>query len=548
MKLFRLLALAGIAASASACGDLEVVNLNDPDRERAITTPADVESLVSGSFASWWGGGHYNGFGLVSSKMADISTSSWGNFAWREMSSEPRVAYNNAPSASYAYANRDPWRYNYRALSGVRDGIIAITEGGVDLGTGGEDNHRALTFAAFVQGLSLGHLALTFDQAFIIDETTDLNDPANLPQLEPYDAVMAAALAKLDLAIQMAGSGSFEIPSEWVGLGGIVSNTRLAQLAHAYKARFMASVGRTPAERQAANWAAILQEANQGHTTDFYTQHDDVNFAWDRSKVHGGHLEGWTRVDLELIGRADADDDWVNWVATDAPERQPFTIDTDDRRITNGSPTGNGTLIRYRSSIPFPAARGSYHFSNYANDYHRQKVPLTNYVGENGEFPVAELDYLKAEAMIRTNNAAGALGFINPRRAAAGLPAATVDGVSGARCVPRKRGTGACGSLEDVLHYEKHIEVWHFGYATNFFDARGWGELSPGTALQMPVPGSELDLLLMDIYTFGGAGGESSAPRVFTDALDPETIRWKREALDEFDAAAQATKAAGVVR
>ena len=60
MKLYKLLAVVVIAAGAAACGDLEVVNLNDPDRERAISTPTDVESLISGSFSSWWASNHYS--------------------------------------------------------------------------------------------------------------------------------------------------------------------------------------------------------------------------------------------------------------------------------------------------------------------------------------------------------------------------------------------------------------------------------------------------------------------------------------------------------
>ena len=45
MKLYKILAVAALAVGAAACGDLEVVNLNDPDRVRAISTPTDVDSV-----------------------------------------------------------------------------------------------------------------------------------------------------------------------------------------------------------------------------------------------------------------------------------------------------------------------------------------------------------------------------------------------------------------------------------------------------------------------------------------------------------------------
>ena len=126
MKIFRLVAVATIAIAASACGDLDVVNLNDPDRERAISTPTDVEALISGSFSSWWSSGHYSTIGIAMSTMADSHSSSWGNFAMREMSSEPRVAWNNDPSASNSSQTRNTWRDAYAALSGVRDGLLGF--------------------------------------------------------------------------------------------------------------------------------------------------------------------------------------------------------------------------------------------------------------------------------------------------------------------------------------------------------------------------------------------------------------------------------------
>jgi|GEM_PF-5658926 len=43
MKILRILAVTGLVAMAgAACADLEVTNLNDPDRERALATPGDV--------------------------------------------------------------------------------------------------------------------------------------------------------------------------------------------------------------------------------------------------------------------------------------------------------------------------------------------------------------------------------------------------------------------------------------------------------------------------------------------------------------------------
>jgi hypothetical protein len=82
--------------------------------------------------------------------------------------------------------------------------------------------------------------------------------------------------------------------------------------------------------------------------------------------------------------------------------------------------------------------------------------------------------------------------------------------------VPRKLN-GQCGSLWDALRYEKRMEGLGVSGVIAFFDARGWQTLPENSILQLPVPGSELATLLQPNYTFGGPGGESSAP-----APDPE--------------------------
>lgn len=547
MRPYGFFAVVVIAASAAACGNLDVVNLNDPDRERAISTPTDVEALISGSFASWWSAGHYSNVGITMSTMADAHSSSWGNFMMRTMSSEPRVAFPNDPSASYAYVTRNTWRDSFRAISGVRDGLLAM-EGGVDLGAGGADNQRGQAFGALVQGLALARLAKTFDQAFIIDETTVLDDPNALPELAPYTEVQAAAMAKFDKAIQLAGSGSFTIPSRWVGDDGAWSNTRLAQIAHGYKAKVMIEVARSEAERAAVDWNAVMAEVNAAHTVDFNVVHDDVNPFWDRLKVHAGANDVWARVDLQMLGPADQSGGFQAWSNLSNVElRTPFPIDTDDLRLTSGDPTTDGTYLRYLDTNRFRVERGTYHFSNYS-DNRWYPVRLLNYVGTNGVFPVKELDFIMAEALFRTGNMQGAADIVNQYRVMnGGLPPVTTAGDQTARCVPRDPFTGACTDLWEALKYDKRMEVWHYEYGTEFFDDRGWGDLVVNTPIQFPVPGSELDLLLMEIYSFGGPGGQGSAPKILSGAIDPETIRWKREALDAYDEARQADIRVGVV-
>jgi hypothetical protein len=128
------------------------------------------------------------------------------------------------------------------------------------------------------------------------------------------------------------------------------------------------------------------------------------------------------------------------------------------------------------------------------------------------------MDLLKAEALIRLGRAAEAIPLINKTRVANGqLPPVTIDGPPDeAGCVPRKLN-GQCGSLWDALRHEKKMEGFGVSGVIAYFDARGWQTLPENTIQELPVPGSELATLLMSNYTFGGPGGQSSAP-----APDPE--------------------------
>ena len=102
---------------------------------------------------------------------------------------------------------------------------------------------------------------------------------------------------------------------------------------------------------------------------------------------------------------------------------------------------------------------------------------------------VAEMDLLKAEALIRLNRANEAVPLINKTRVANGqLPPVTEAGPPDEQgCVPRKMN-GQCGSLWDALRYEKRLEGMGISGVIAFFDARGWQMLPENSILQLPVP------------------------------------------------------------
>ncbi len=503
-----------------------------------------LHDWVFDGFRLWWLANHdYWGPALALSVAADEHTSSWTNVGMKDISSEPRTAWNNDPSYPNANTTRRPWDRLYSALTQIREAFLFV-DGGGEWGDGGQDTPRAQAFGKFVQGLSLGTLALVYDQAFVVDEYTDLQ----AQQLQGYGDVMAAALAKLDEAIVLANSNSFTVDPHWVG-GVEVDNVLLVQLAHSYKARFLASVGRTPAERDAADWSLVQAELDQGITSDFALYADDVVW-WDYLKANG-EIPGWARGDYKTIGPSDQSGAYQSWIALPVEDRNEFQIETDDRRITSGDTLNPaGLYFEDVGPSPFRVERGTYHFSLYAdiryNDY------TDDWVGEVVEVTMTELDLLRAEAMMRGGENVGAAVLINQTRVANGrLPAVTIDGDPAERCVPRM-DDGTCGDLWEALKYEKRIEVYHTGMGIAFFDDRGWGDLVPLTLFHFPVPGQVLADLGLPIYTFGGSHPQMvGGPRTSLGGASPAALEayWtdlRRRAFDprnDRDSAAPARRA-----
>lgn len=539
MKMKRLTSRVGLCAAVllavGACLDLEVQNLNAPDRERAIQSPSDVEALVSGSYQlieNTTQGFYPNG---AMSCVADAHSSSWGNFGMRDNCSEPRIAWNNDPSYGSRFVAQGPWNDNYGALAAIKDGLAAINNGlRIQEGADAPDNtERLVLFGKFVQAIAFSNLAVIFDQAFIVDESVE--DIAAL-ELQPYDQIWAHALTLYDEVISSAERGAFTIPAAWVGFQGDWDGARMAEVARAFRTRYSTQVARTPAERDALNWSAILADAQMGISETFgHFRQDGGNWVYHAQKTYLSWFAGWARIDYRTVGPSDASGNYQTWINAPLGQRVPFDIDTDDRRITTGVPGETDAMyMRYMGSSPFPADRGIYHYSNYMDWRWEYLWEEFRYVTLWPDMTQKELDFIAAEANYRLGNMAAAMETVNKYRTMNGqLPPFTDPSgpaPGGDRCVP-KMNDGSCGDLWEALKYEKRIEVFHYGMATEYMDDRGWGDMVTNSWTQLPVPGSELELLLLEIYTFGGPGGNSSAPDIIND-VTPAGISKKLRAFE----------------
>ena len=504
--------------------DLSVTNLNAPDKDRALASPNDVEKLAGGAFRQWWWSQVYRPWAF--SVMADEFTSSWGNFGMRDTGSEPRKAWDNSPSYGYDSVNRYPWRYCYRAISAVNDPLSQV-EGGMKI-VDEEGNDMTMfvkTWAKFIQGISLGFLGQVFDKAFIIDETTDL---AAKQQPFPYTEVHARGMEKLQEAIDLCKSNSFTIPSTYMPiLGKEYTNVDLEKLAHSFMARYMAGVARSPEERAAADWASIANHAANGIT-------EDVEFDCD-GDIWWSYLaglmmnKGWLRSDYKLIGPADTSGNYEAWLNTPVDDRNEFFIETNDKRVTGGAHDADGKYFTYYGKSPFRSNRGTYHYSMYHT--HQYLATYNNgYAGPAPLISLAEMDFLRAEAALRQNDVQTALDIINHYHVGIGemepITSAIPVGAPGDERDGRPDIGGLGNSIWAVLKYDKGIEIADKNCAVAWTDRRGWGTLVKGTIIYFPIPGDELEVLLMDNYTFGGIGNVGGAPKVLPPPIPENNPRF----------------------
>lgn len=472
----------GAVGLLSACSkDLSITNLNDPDTKRAFSTPADVQSLMKTSLRDWFVANQDVNPNLAFVVMADALTCSYGNFGMRFNSNEPRIAYANATTSGDVSVAEAPWENNYQALGEANDALNAI-KAGLDLG-----NEGYAALGMFVQGGTLGNIALIYDQGFVIDETTPVPAP---PDFVPYQQVADAAVAKFDAVIAATNGATWDALPEDVLPGQDVTPAYLNALANTMAARILAYTPRTAAENDAVDWARVASYASKGISAgpdpfDFGVDGDGGN-VWDAEYATYANYDAWLRVDMrvihELIPSEPDRFPSCNYVT---PEANTLPSASADHRLE--------TDFIYIDEIPYSVVRGCYHFSNWAHSrYWYQSWSSDNPI--TGFLPAilaAENDLLWAEGLARSGgDLTLASALVNNTRVGRGeLPPVAADK----------------DAILAAIQYEQDIELMASGGGIQFYDRRRIDGLQPGTPLHLPVPASELEINGLPVYTFGGA-------------------------------------------
>jgi hypothetical protein len=526
VRLWSAVAAASGVIALGACNDnpLSVQNRDNPDVPRVYSTPAGVESIVGKLFQQMWNAQQGQlGLGVQSQVMSFESHSGLANFGMGARAAIPRQTVSNALGNSdqdIIYNDFDQLTRNARSAANAIAALNAFVAAGATTGSPARDA-RAISFGYFNIGYGLANVALLYDSAAIITPEV----PSDVvPPLSTSAEVMTVALEMLDSAIAASqsaaattGTGGWPIPTSWVS-GDEIDISRWQEIIHSYKARFRAGVARTPAERAAVDWDAVVADATAGITSDFIVNADQAG-GWETDWLEQLAVDAtWSQMTPFILGMADTAGAYDAWLATPLDSRSAFLLRTPDQRFPSGATRGEQNISSGTpSKAGTPAGSILYFYNRLQGDdkpaapwgnwfYDNQRFWGIRFNGGNGPamaFSLAENNMLAAEGYMRTSRTAQAVPLINLTRVAAGLPAIppTTDQNTvvpgGNACVPRipaapNYTSTTCGTVWEAMKWEKRLETSFTGYAQWFLDSRGWGDLTEGTVVEWPVPWQEL--------------------------------------------------------
>jgi len=544
--LFRFAALAVTVVGLAACKDesLAVTNPNSGDTKRVLGTPNDAEALLGTYYRRWSSGVYGSTTNLegMANVMSFMNYSSLANNCQNARAPFAGATNSNAPG-NVCLGEQSRLYFFMGEVNRVASSFLAQVKGGLTLGSPARDN-RAKAYAEFLRGLSIGYTALMYDSLAVITDVTGAEEAETLIGAKAGgDSAIAAftrAIAYADIA--PVGADGFPLPGTWIPSPTTFSAVEFKKLVRSYRARIRANMARTPAERQAVDWAAVVADAQNGITADHQITTNTVTGPGNSWRQQYLAFTTWHQMPPYFIGMADVSGSYAAWIAQPISERGAggvsFTMVTPDLRFPQGATRAEQNNDFAIPSCQTAATKCKRYFVNRPpggdqnaglgwgwSNYDHVRFISWNTAGDAGSarngntpfFTLAENDLLAAEGLYRQGSFAAAGALVNKTRTTnGGLPAITAfDATSPVpggttNCVPKVPVAPftviACGNLWEAIKYEKRIETAYTHYAPWYLDGRGWGDLPKDTPLFWAVPYQDLQARGRPLDALYGAG------------------------------------------
>ncbi len=532
-KYLFVLMVSGLFALAS-CADLSVDNVNDPTKEAVEGDAANQTKLLAGGFydattaivTSW---------GVHIHNMADQSTGTNAFRRFWDFSEEPRLRLDNTTAYSASTAISTYFGGFNSAIATSNLFIDNIVNDGTEItNTAGEVvTNDILAQAYFLRGLSRGYLGMIYDQAYFLDENFDAaNDEA---EFAPYTTLIDGALQDLDNAISLASASTTFNFNAMPNPADSWTREEFIDVVNSIAARVAAGEARTASEAAGLDWNRILTYANAGlggpnslsglntfSASNIGSSGEYANYFadWMNFVVAGSFNTGagYNPTDIKIAHVLDPTYPVIYPAEFASAGSASFrAAETNDPRIDYFKYTTNSGFLN--------PTRNANLYTNYfsarmfaGNDWWGSEYKIIFMTH-------TEVDYLRAEAQLMSGNAAAAAQTLNDSPAGTGLT--DLDGyqlpavgfgvigqnsLSGGHSID---GSASVAEFQWALNREYAVELDMLGgIGIQWFFMRRHDLLQTGTPTMFPVPGSELEILGLENYTFGGpsfAGQPGSA-------------------------------------
>lgn len=469
-----------------SCSDLDVENVNQADRDRALKSDSDLTSLINGSTTSIFS--RLIGFdNIYTNQMSDQTTTTNAYSDFWAFGDQPRREMNNNSTNGSLFTISSNWSdFNSQIYNANTLLDLVNNKGRVILDDNDEDvTDHLVNTAKFIRGMCQSYIGLLYDKGYIMDENTD---PITV-EFSTYGEMIASGLEDLQDVLN-------NTPSDYklrLYEGYNINRDDFIKLVNTYMAKFIMGKARTSAET--VDYAEVLTHINNGITTDFNPPaKQSILFNngqdWMCYTLSGG--AGYIPVDQK-----------IPYLAANDPVTQPADYPTDNTvlgQATSSDPRF-AQYFQYTTDFGFlNPARGRELFSNYFHNRFKTGNNRNVDGASTNIFSLAELQYLKAEAQYKSGDLAGAATTLN------GSPRYTVGNIT---------TLANDAEIKKALLYEYAIELHLNGsLGNNYFFMRRNDLLQKGTPTNFPVPASELEITGDMTYTFGGeanAGQDGSA-------------------------------------
>ena len=450
--------------------DLEVENLNEPDRNQVLGSSEEVITLLSSTTSGYFSN-------LVSSRnlyydyMADQLTSCSLSQPW-PMNRESRERISNEVGGTFESMFYRDWEASYRSIATANDVLKQMETWDTETD---ELKNNVKAAVLVLKGLAMGYIGVIYKEGIILES----NIPTDEMGFLNYKDVINKAVSYLNEAKTIYINNT---DLRWNYLSGFdLSSEEIIQLINTYAAKFLLG--------QARNHKEFI--------------------ALDFNKIQS-YLDNALESTLTGPGSVEIYNSYQYYASREKRNRFSYSADQKIPWLLSGktAPTKKGTedstpitSIDKRAELYFGykeitnfsySERDPKLYSNYANVKY-SPVPKDRYDYPANILHIEEVVLLKAEVAYGLGNYALAESILNSsNRVTVGE-------------MPLLTGANK-KMIADALFYENSIELNLAGKAVNWMFMRRWNLLQEGTMLHYPVPALEAQLLGGDIITIGGQG------------------------------------------